>query len=106
MRIISLITNLNWLNLTKLLNIWKQRPLSLKGKITIIYTLALAPLIYVASIIYIPKNAITEINTIIQHFLCDGKTSTIAQSTLMQSTEYGGLKIGHFETKFKALKLS
>ncbi len=59
--------------LKNLLNIWKQRALSLKGKITIINTLALVPLIYVASIIDIPKNAITEVNNIIHHFIWDGK---------------------------------
>ncbi len=92
--------------LKNLLNIWKQRALSLKGKITIINTLALAPLIYVASLIDIPKYAITEINNIIQHFIWDGKTSTIAQSTLIQSIEHGGLKLCQFETKSKALQLS
>ncbi len=92
--------------LKNLLNIWKQRTLSLKGKITIMNTLALAPLIYVASIIDIPKNAITEINNIIQHFIWDGKTSKIAQSTLIQSIEHGGLKLCHFDTKSKTLKLS
>ncbi len=92
--------------LKNLLNIWKQRTLSLKVKITIINTLALAPLRYVASIIDIPKNAITEINNIIQHFIWDGKTFNIAQSTVNQSIEHGGLKHCHFETKSKALKLS
>ncbi len=38
-------------NLTNLLNVWKQRNLSLKGKITIINALALAPLIYLSSTI-------------------------------------------------------
>ncbi len=92
--------------LKNLLNIWKQRVLSLKGKITIINTLALAPLIYDTSIIDIPKNVITEINNIILHFIWEGKTSKIAQSTLIQSIEHGGLKLCHFETKSKALKLS
>ncbi len=54
----------------------------------------------------IPKNAITEINNIIQLFLWDGKTSKIAQSTLIQSKEHVGLALCHFETKSKALKLS
>ncbi len=59
---------------------------------------------YVASIIDIPKNAITEINNIIKHFIW--KTSKIAQSTLIQSIEHGDLNLCHFETKSKALKLS
>ncbi len=91
--------------LKNLSNIWKQRALSLKGKIIIINTLALTPLIYVASIIDIPKNAITKIN-IIQQFIWNGKTSKIAQSILIQSIEHGGLKLCHFETKSKVLKLS
>ncbi len=57
----------------------------------------MAPLIYVASIIDIPKNAITEINNIIQHFIWEGKTSKIVQATLIQSIEHGGLKLCHMQ---------
>ncbi len=70
-------------NLTNLLNMWKQRNLSLKGKITIINTLALAPLIYFSSTIYTPDKAITQVNNIIQNILWDVKTSKITQFTLI-----------------------
>ncbi len=40
------------------LNIWKQRTLSIKGKITIINTLALSPLIYTPSLIDTPNGSI------------------------------------------------
>ncbi len=80
---------------------WKQRNLSLKGKITIINTLALALLIYLSSTIDTPDKAIAQVKNIIQHFLWDRKTSKIAQSTLIQTIEHGD----HFETKTKALKL-
>ncbi len=39
------------------LAIWKQKSLSLKGKITIINNLALAPLKYCASLIDVPEHA-------------------------------------------------
>ncbi len=52
------------------LNIWKQRKLSLKGKITLLNNLVLAPLIYVASVINTSKKAIAEINNIIQKDQC------------------------------------
>ncbi len=52
-------------NLTNLLNVWKQRNLSLKGKIAIIITLALAPLIYLLSTINVPDKAIAQVNNII-----------------------------------------
>jgi len=93
-------------NLKSLLNIWKQRSLSLKGKITVINTLALAPLIYVSSVTNTPKKAITEINNLIQNFIWNGSTSKIAQNTLIQQIDKGGLKLCHFETKIKALKIT
>ncbi len=57
------------------LNIWKQRNLSIKGKITILNTLALAPLIYLSSVIETPIKAIQEINIAIQNFMWDVSTS-------------------------------
>ncbi len=48
-----------------LLNIWKQRTLTIKGKITIVNTLALSPFIYVSSLIETPPGTIREINDII-----------------------------------------
>ncbi len=70
------------------LAIWKQRSLSLKGKITIINNLALAPLIFCASLIDVPKPAIKDINNIIQNFIWDGRTSKIShKKTLIQSRE-------------------
>ncbi len=65
--------------LKKKLSIWKQRSLSLKGKITIINNLALAPLIYCESLIEVPETVIKDANNIIQNFIWDGKTSKISQ---------------------------
>ncbi len=60
-------------------NIWKQRTLSIKGKITIANTLALSPLIYTSSLIDTPMEALKEINDIIQNFIWEGKTAKISQ---------------------------
>ncbi len=57
-------------NLTTL-NICKQRRLSIKGKITIINSLALVPLIYVSSVISTPQRVINEINNIVQNVIWD-----------------------------------
>ncbi len=84
-------------NLKSLLNMWKQRNLSLKGKITVINNLALSPLIYVSSIIHTPTRAIKEINNIIQNFIWNGSTSKISQKTLTQNIESGGMKLCHYE---------
>ncbi len=52
--------------LRKTLNIWKQRTLSIKGKITIVNTLALSPLIYTSTLIDTTKEALKEIYDICQ----------------------------------------
>ncbi len=62
------------LTLKSILNIWKIRKLSLKRKITMLNSLALAPLIYTSSVINTPKKAISEINNAIQNFTWDGST--------------------------------
>ncbi len=93
------------LTLKSTLNLSKLRKLSLKGKITVLNNLALAPLIYVSSLISTPTKAINEINNIIQNFMWDGSTSKISPQTLIQNILKGGLKLCHFETKVKALNL-
>ncbi len=56
-------------NLKTILNIWKQRKLSQKRKITILNNLALTPLIYAASLVNTPQKAIKEIINIIQNYI-------------------------------------
>ncbi len=84
----------------------ETKKLSLKGKIIVINSLVLAPLIYASSVEDTPTKAINEINNIIQHFLWDDSTSKISLHTLIQNIENGGLKLCHFQTKVKALRLS
>ncbi len=90
-------------NLRTTLQIWKQRYLTIKGKITILNNLALAPLIYVSSVLDTPEKAIKEVDTIIQNFIWEGKTAKISKNTLVEN---GGLKLCDFQTKVKSLNLS
>ncbi len=91
------------LNLKTILNIWKQRKLSLKG--TILNNLALSPLIYTSSVVDTPTKAINEIKSLIQAFIWDNSTSKIVQNTLIQKIEKGGLKLCHFLMKVHAHKV-
>ena len=81
------------LNLQTTLNIWKQRCLSIKGKITIINTLTLSPLIYVSSVISTPIIVYREVDNIIQNFIWNGGSSKISKISLSQNMEKGGLKL-------------
>ena len=92
--------------LQQLLNSWKCRRLSLKGKITVINSLALSSLIYVASIIHVPDRVYNEIKKIVTDFIWDGKPAKIAYDTLIQGIEHGGLKLTDFKNKVKSLTVS
>jgi hypothetical protein len=102
--------NLNFkqkiINLKTTLNIWKQRKLSIKGKVTIINNIALSPLIYISSVTHTPDKAIKEINNLIQNFLWNNSTSKISQKTLIQQIKKGGLKLCHYQTKIDSLRLT
>ena len=90
----------------QLLKSWKCRYLSLKGKITVINTLALSQLIYLCSIIYVPENVYSEVKKIILDFLWDGKPAKISYNTLIQGIENGGLKLIDLKSKVKSLSIA
>ena len=93
-------------NLRNLLNSWKGRHLSLKGKVTVINNLALSPLVYLASNIYVPHKVFSEVKSIILNFLWDGGSSKIAYEVIIQEIKDGGLGLIDFEEKEKALKIN
>ena len=92
------------LNLKNLLNTWKGRALTLKGKITVINNLALPPLLYIASVIHTPESVIKEVKELIVDFIWDGKRPKIAYDVLIQEIGDGGLKLMDMESKVKSLK--
>ena len=94
------------ISLKNILHVWKQRHLSLKGKITVINSLAIAPLVYIASVTAVPKRVIKEVNSIIFEFLWNSKQPKVANNVMIQKIEDGGLKMMDFESKLKALKIS
>ena len=87
------------LNLRNLLNSWKSRNLSLKGKVTVINTLALSSLLYLASVIHVPEKVIREVKELVTDFIWNGRKSKIAYNVLIQQIQEGGLKLIDFETK-------
>ncbi len=82
-----------------LLNSWKCRNLSLKGKITIVNTLAISSLLYLASVIQVPSMVFKEVKHIVVDFIWEGESFKIPYDVLIQPTEEGGLKLDDFEVK-------
>ena len=87
-----------------LLNLWKSRNLSLKGKITVLNSLASSMLIYPCTVIETPVKVLKEVSTLFYNFLWDGKTPKIAKDTITKSITDGGLKMINFEKKVESWK--
>jgi hypothetical protein len=89
-----------------MLSMWKQRRLSLKGKITVLNSLATSILVYPCTILETPDRVITETNNLFFDFLWDGGNNKIAKNIIIKKIENGGLKMIDIESKIKSLKLS
>ena len=89
-----------------ILNIWQQRLLSLKGKITVLWSVALPQVLYVTSILYTLEWVTAEIDKILFKFLWSDKKPHVKKETIIADIDYGGLKMVHFESMQKAIKLS
>jgi hypothetical protein len=91
-------------NMRNLLRIWKQRDLSLKGKVVIIKSLAMAQLIYPMSMLFSPKWVVKEAEKYFYDFLWDGKPDKVSRTTVIRAIEDGGLKMVDIDAMARALK--
>ena len=85
---------------------WSRRKLSLKGKITIINSLAMSQIIYPATNLDVPQNILEDLNKIFYNFLWDGKRPKIAAKTIENTISKGGLKMPNIFLKVKSWQLS
>ena len=80
-------------SINTLINIWKSRKLSLKGKITILRTLILPQIQFLFSMIPIEESALKQLDTIFFKFLWNNKPAKIKRSTIIAPIEQGGLSM-------------
>lgn len=104
LEMIKLNCNERWKKFENILNIWKQRDLSLKGKITIVKTLALPQLQYMCAMIAIPDDFIKQVNDKILEFIWKGK-HLIKRDTLIGEIKEGGFKLPHFKSIVETCKI-
>ena len=75
------------------LNIWKQRNLTIFGKILILKTFAISQLLYVASVYHIPDYILKEVEALAYMFLWNGRAHRVKQRVVIQDFELGGCKM-------------
>ena len=78
-------------NMNTIINIWKSRSLSLKGKITIIKTLILPQINFLFSMIYIPDKILQRIDNLLLDYLWNSKPAKIKRSTIIAPIDEGGM---------------
>ena len=88
------------------LNLWKSRSLSLVGRSLIVNTLGISKLLYLATILPVPKWVVSEVNNLIWPFLWRCRMETVSRQSCYQPFLKGGLGIFNFKIKADALKLA
>ena len=76
-----------------LLNIWKQRWLSLAGKIQVFKSLVASKPVYLATMIPVPQNFCDTLKALHKDFIWSGKKPKIKHSTLIGDYCEGGLEM-------------
>ena len=88
-----------------LLNMWKQRWLSLAGKIQVFKSLIASKPVYIATMKNIPSQFLNDLQVLYKEFIWDSKRPKVKHSTLMRNYEEGAFKDVDLPSKFKSLKI-
>ncbi|KAL9962757.1 hypothetical protein ACROYT_G031895 [Oculina patagonica] len=90
--------------ISKILNCWQVRRLTLLGKITVIKILAASQLVYIMSPLPSSQLYLKEIHQILYNFLWDGRGDKIKRSVMLNEYKDGGLKMLDIQSFNCALK--
>ena len=88
------------------INIWSQRALTIKGRITVCKTLISSQLVYLGSCVQIPNRNIAVLQSKIMRFLWRGRPPKVAHRILCQKIEDGGLNATNLALLGKSLRLA
>ena len=83
-----------------ILNLWKQRFLSLAGKIQIFKSLIASKPVYLATMKHLPQEILDDLQSMHKDFIWDGKLAKIKHCTLIGDYTDGGLKDVDLVSKF------
>ena len=92
------------MKMQQILASWKQRNLSLKGKIVILKTLVISKLIYTAQVLSCPQEWTKLYDQLFYKFLW-GNRAKVKKGFMINSLRDGGLNMIDVSTQFIALRL-
>ena len=88
----------------RLVGWWKQRDLTIMGKIQLLKTYVLSKFNYVSSLITVPKVILEEVERISFDFIWNGK-DRIKRKIFYQDYEFGGMRMTNYDTFIKAQRI-
>ena len=87
----------------KICNMWRQRDLTLYGRITIVKTLGLSKLISSSACLPTPPYVVTMIDKLVSAFVWNNKPPKIKRGTMIGPKEKGGLDLPDYDSIRKSL---
>ena len=87
------------------LNLWKQRDLSLIGKIQIIKTFGISQLQYVMNMVTPPDHMLKTVKKLLNNFLWGSNINRIKHTTMIADYDNGGLKMPDINAIFYAQRV-
>lgn len=92
--------------LNTLLNMWKARNITIKGKITVLKNLALPLLLYPFTVLHTKEEDIKAVDKLFFDFIWPNNKHHIKKCTIIQNIENGGLNMPDFLSTITAIKLT
>jgi hypothetical protein len=89
-----------------ILSLWTLRKMTLLGKVRIINTLIVPQLLYICSVLHMPKYYTEQYQKIISKFIWDNKPPKVKYKAMINSIENGGLNLQDISCKNKSLKIN
>ena len=87
------------------LNLWKQRDLSLLGKIQIIKTFGISQLQYVMNMVTPPESVLNTVKKLLNNFLWGSNVNRIKHKTMIADYDNGGLKMPDINSTLHAQRI-
>ena len=87
----------------RVLNSWRSRSLSFRGKALVVNALALSRVWYVASLVHMPPWVLKELSSLAFSFFWSGKHELVLCSVVVQPSLFGGFSVVDVKLKVWAL---
>lgn len=89
----------------KILNMWKQRRLTVQGRAIVVSNLLLSKMWYTLTVQHITDKIIQEIKTMLLKFIWLNNSYPVRYNTIIGEKDEGGLNIPDIQLKMKAFRL-